>query len=315
MSTSTTSSEHFVASGSSKASPPRRQISRETIVVLREGSPGDVPLILLHGSEGTISCFSTLRKKFSSALWAIQLTPDTPIATLEEQVHYYYKKIKAKRPKGPYRLASFSATSIILIALAHMLEANGDEIQHLSFIDNFPAIHLAPGYGSEVSRDTVQGLKSCIDANMSIIGGLIRRDDGGDNARRHRLADDLAAGYQNPQDAAPHTRAFLGTVCSHTARVLKFLDTHGRDMEMFAAWMKGIRAPMTVYVASEGMIAHVPEVALSAEWYGFGVQRVFPYAEVVYVEGGHFEVLGHELVAAGLQAGQAAPMMMVQAQL
>ncbi len=134
---------------------------------------------------------------------------------------------------------------------------------------------------------------------------LTRRDDGGHNPRRHKLADDLAAGYQNPQDAAPATRAFLGAVCSHTARCLKFLGTYGRDLTMFGEWIKGIKAPMTVYVASEGMIAHMPDVALRKEWYGFGVHRFYPDAAVVCVKAGHFQVLGHELVAAGLQAGQA----------
>ncbi len=76
-----------------------------------------------------------------------------------------------------------------------MFEGNGDEIQHLSFIDDFPTIHFAPGYGlKESSFDTPEGLKMCIDANLSMIVDLIRRDDGGNNPRRHKLADDLAAG-------------------------------------------------------------------------------------------------------------------------
>ncbi len=73
---------------------------------------------------------------------------------------------------------------------------------------------------------------------------------------------------------------------------------------MFGEWITEIKALMTVYVASEGTMAQMHDVALRMEWYGFGVHQFYPDAAVVYVKAGHFQVLGHELVAAGLQAGQ-----------
>ncbi|KDQ22829.1 hypothetical protein PLEOSDRAFT_1087338 [Pleurotus ostreatus PC15] len=91
--------------------------SSQTIVKLRDGS-GELPLIVLHGGGGTIHAFGPLKNKFRSALWAIQVTPETPMVTLVGQVSFYYHRIKEEQPSGPYRLKEFIDASFSnLVAL------------------------------------------------------------------------------------------------------------------------------------------------------------------------------------------------------
>lgn len=82
----------------------------ETIVKLREGI--EPPLIILHGQSfftslqlsellnkdntgggGSIHAFAPLKRAFTTPLWAIQVTRDTPRTSLEARIFFYYKTI------------------------------------------------------------------------------------------------------------------------------------------------------------------------------------------------------------------------------
>lgn len=67
-----------------------------TIVKLRVGK-GEPPLIVIHGVAGSVIHFKPFQEKFRSALWAIQVTPDTPLTSFREQAAFYYQKIKARQ--------------------------------------------------------------------------------------------------------------------------------------------------------------------------------------------------------------------------
>jgi hypothetical protein len=49
---------------------------------------------LITGVAGSAIHFKPLQEKFRSALWAIQVTPDTPVSSFQEQAAFYYQKIK-----------------------------------------------------------------------------------------------------------------------------------------------------------------------------------------------------------------------------
>lgn len=82
----------------------------ETIVKLREGI--EPPLIILHGKSlsdtvqllkslkrhskgggGSIHAFAPLKRAFTTPLWAIQVTRDTPRTSLEARIYFYYQAI------------------------------------------------------------------------------------------------------------------------------------------------------------------------------------------------------------------------------
>lgn len=65
------------------------------------------------GAGGTVHAFGPLQEKFRSALWVIQVTPDTPLTSLVEQTSFYYRKIKVGSRASPanHILTSLSGTA------------------------------------------------------------------------------------------------------------------------------------------------------------------------------------------------------------
>ncbi|KAF8893744.1 Alpha/Beta hydrolase protein [Mucidula mucida] len=261
-----------------------------TIVKLCEGG-NEPPLIIIHGGGGTIHAFGPLQERFKSALWAIQVTPDTPLETLMDQADFYYLRIKEMQPKGPYRLAAFSATSIIAFALAGIFEQHGNAVSQLALIDHFPATFLAPVLGLNASQrplDHPAARNEFLAASISNLLAMTRRDGGGNVPKRLQLANDLSAAY----DERPIFDFLLSLSVESTLPALPALHL----------WLQKVKAPVSAYLGSYGMLGSVrPEH--SASWYDLGIHQCFPNARVTFVTAGHFDILANEAVIDGLQSG------------
>ncbi|KAH7904616.1 hypothetical protein BJ138DRAFT_1130883 [Hygrophoropsis aurantiaca] len=107
---------------------------------------GGIPFILMHGGSGNILPFLPLQQPFTTSLWALQTTPDTPMDSVGSMARFYYDHIKAAQGEGPYRLGCFSGTSIVLFALAKLFEANGDQVVQLLIVDHFPLLFTSALY-------------------------------------------------------------------------------------------------------------------------------------------------------------------------
>lgn len=57
------------------------------------------------------------------------------------------------------------------------------------------------------------------------------------------------------------------------------------------AWMGTLKAPVSVYIAEDGMMKTIPE-ADRAEWSDLGARRIWPNAKIHLIPGGHFDFLG-----------------------
>nr|WGJ61595.1 SHPKS2 polyketide synthase 2 [Sanghuangporus sanghuang] len=66
--------------------------SGETVVRLRDLDEN--PLILIHGTSGNVVAFKPLQERFSTALWAIQVTPETPSQSIYAIARFYFDQIK-----------------------------------------------------------------------------------------------------------------------------------------------------------------------------------------------------------------------------
>ncbi|KAK0492011.1 NRPS-like enzyme [Armillaria luteobubalina] len=259
----------------------------ETIVKLRKGK-GEPPLIVFHGGAGLAFDFRSYPERFRTAVWTVQVTPDTPLTTLEELVAFYRRRIKDEQPSGPYRFAGYSASCIIAFLIAQEFERHGDTVSQLAMLDLFPSLflHQLPPADSPSRRDGFiaaviklmleltawdKSRKSSVDALRSAFNGT-----GGSPLQRLTM------------DIARRLAGMIGDFCLRP------------DIELWMGSIKNVKAPVTVYVAEGGArLAPLPK----EEQEDLGASRWTPEARVVRVPGGHMDFLEHDLVVAGLQEG------------
>ncbi|KDN35741.1 acetyl-CoA synthetase-like protein [Tilletiaria anomala UBC 951] len=271
----------------------------ETMVRLRQG---ENPLILIHGAGGTIHAFPPLREKFRSGLVAIQVTPDTPMESLGALIDFYYGKIRDFQPQGPYRLAAFSATSILAVALAKKFEAGGDRVAQVALIDHVPTFYLCPVYGLEnMVLESSLDRKAFHEVCCEGICDLLRRDGGGKIARRHQLAKELKDAFEG-RPAPEFSTTYWRTVERFLDLMVDFMlcghmdsaeyELENRPLEAFMRWQSSLAAPVSVYIASEGMKRTIPK-HMQEEWKDLGAMLCWPNAKFHHIEGGHFDILSH----------------------
>ncbi|EJD00213.1 polyketide synthase [Fomitiporia mediterranea MF3/22] len=273
----------------------------ETIVKLRDLD--GIPLILLHGASGIVTAFRPLQEHFSTPLWAIQTTPETPFQSISAIARFYFDQIKKQRPDGPYRVGGFSGTSLITFEIVRLLEANGDEVVQLVFLDHFPMLFCSPiwTWDDETIREG-RPSNRLVAQQAWVICTAIRGDPA---VNRHSVADalmDAASG----KGVRPHIRHFYETLKVLVDMVMTFLlDLSGGDLDLvqdaLVKWISGIKVPFTVYVASSGIRRALPAEEWNT-WSDFGT-NVIPSAKVVTVEGDHYSFMESKALSDSLQHG------------
>ncbi|TFK42646.1 hypothetical protein BDQ12DRAFT_719499 [Crucibulum laeve] len=279
----------------------------QTIVKLREGS-GEPPLIVLHGAGGGIFELNALKQKFSTAVWGVQVTPETPVTSVSEQTAFYFCKIKEEQPLGPYRLASYSGSSIHLLALVKLFESNGDEVIQMAMLDHFPMMFL---YGMDLDNfdaGHASSRKTFRERGIKGICALMRRDHA-DPARRLPLADETRKALHG-HPSTPSARLLCKSLEGFLDTIFDFLFTdlmRGTGsystmftLEAFIQWIKAVKAPFSLYLAEEGIVKLISTNDLE-EWNDLGAKRCFPEAPILLADGGHFEFLENERLIRSLQ--------------
>ncbi|KAJ7823343.1 KR domain-containing protein [Mycena olivaceomarginata] len=200
-----------------------------------------IPLIMIHGGAGDISAFRAIQEQFTTPLWAIQPTPDSPLDTL--------------------------------------LEANGDEILQLSFVDHFPMLFTSPIHGLTEAFSTIEDLFTYgLKATVDMIADCCSRDA---SPARRAHGDNLIAAWKGLPTTVNALRTWEWTQ--------KFTPINMKQMVEFAGgkavWastdaatrqaamrrsivdqLAKVRAPITVLIANRGLSALLP-----AEWEDLGV--------------------------------------------
>ncbi|HUG25488.1 polyketide synthase [Piscinibacter sp.] len=111
------------------------------LVPICRGRPDQVPLFCVHGAGGNVLNFKVISDG---------LGPDQPfyglqaqgvdgrlpaLATIEEMAAQYVEAIRAVQPRGPYRLAGYSAGGVIALEMAQQLKSAGAVTDLLMLID------------------------------------------------------------------------------------------------------------------------------------------------------------------------------------
>ncbi|KAJ7847083.1 acyl transferase domain-containing protein [Mycena olivaceomarginata] len=237
-----------------------------------------IPLIMIHGGAGDISAFRAIQEQFTTPLWAIQPTPDSPLDTVDTLAQFYLEKIKEARPTGPYRIGGFSGSSMITLRLVQLLEANGDEILQLSFVDHFPMLFTSPIHGLTEAFSTIEDLFTYgLKATVDMIADCCSRDA---SPARRAHGDNLIAAWKG----LPTTMVeFAGgkAVWASTDAATRQAAMRRSIVDQLAK----VRAPITVLIANRGLSALLP-----AEWEDLGVSLSKRDVRTVYFDAGHFDI-------------------------
>ncbi|KAJ6515504.1 putative polyketide synthase [Mycena sanguinolenta] len=264
----------------------------ENIVKLVIGRADDIPLMLIHGSAGDPVAFQPLQQHFTSALWAFQYTPDTPLTDFDELTSFYFAQIKAARPHGPYRLGAFSATCLVALELARRLEAHGETVLQLAFIDHFPLVYASPILLYDWETILNQAFSQAHhDAAIRQIFSLMQNDPHENWITRGALgleAKQMRILLKKTGEVMlPHVMKLLGDPTGTTAEERQTILTRA-----LGAALDEIKAPVTLYVAWRGVFGELREACPSGEWDDYGVgychKRI---ATVVFEKEGHFSLL------------------------
>ncbi|KAK0454193.1 NRPS-like enzyme [Desarmillaria tabescens] len=279
----------------------------ETIVKLRDGK-GESPLIMIHGAGGFIFEYASYAEKFRTSVWSLQITPDTPLGSLHEMAAFYFHQIKARQPHGPYRFASYSSTSILLVVLVKLFEDNGDTVSQAVMLDHFPTsfVYSANKAGNPDPR-VPENREILVDGGIEAIGGLMKRDANWGSLERSlkALRDAWNGVYANEivKVGVHNIRAYMTAISEFVYDLTTDREGDGRaSMEAMERWIRTVKAPIMVVVTKEGAVGSYAEENRE-EWADLGVKRCLPDARVVFVGGGHYEFLTNERVIEVLQEG------------
>ncbi|EGO26553.1 putative polyketide synthase [Serpula lacrymans var. lacrymans S7.9] len=269
---------------------------------------GDTPLILLHGASGSILPFMSMKQNFRTSLWALQTTPETPVHSIRAIGQYYYEHIKAARPHGPYRLAGFCGTSTIIFMVARIMQDNADEVVQLAILDHFPLLWASPLVKpDEESINLRTSGPAVLKRTMDTMLQLYRIDGAPSRVRTAEDFDKLMDGHE----VSPQVRGWMDTITSLLAATYEFMfellpadEPYSVDAlrEAFAGWLRELRVPITMYMASGGYIALIPEEEKQG-WEQYSIHSVYPDAKVMGFECSHFQILDLPELAEEVQRG------------
>ncbi|KAH7912512.1 Alpha/Beta hydrolase protein, partial [Hygrophoropsis aurantiaca] len=267
---------------------------------------GGLPLILIHGGGGNILAFLPLMQKMKTSLWALQLTAEVPLHSVDAIAQCYFENIKAAQPHGPYRLGAYCVTGIILFALAKLFEANGDQVAQLSVIENFPLLFTYNPFEPDEESIRQQSPTNAME-NRAIREIAIPMFYINSPSHRH-IAKELIAELDGQLEKAPpfikatlhHYRRLYSIACEFIFKLLPPGQSYSTSVARQAMidWLATVQAPVTTFVATEGIVKVFPECD------DFGTCQAFPNARVVKVPGNHFTIFESDIFSDSIQHWQ-----------
>ncbi|KAJ7839703.1 hypothetical protein B0H14DRAFT_3140666 [Mycena olivaceomarginata] len=289
--------EHSVATNASSPLPE----SEESIVEICSG-PG-IPLIVFPGATGRLGPLLALRAHFTGTLWGAQVTKATP-APLASHAQFIVEKLLQKQPHGPYRLAAYSGSTVLGIAVAKLLEGRGEQVAQLSFIDHFPLLWTTEEHELLVREQ----LSVLVDRTVQyIIDMLYQEPLYGPGSEQIAQLEAALAGSSNAEKSAvviiEGTRRMTPPLCEFLADFCppNVERTYSTFAEPFILWVSSVQAPFSLLIAEFGIKITVPETSRRS-WADLGAHLCHKSVEQRFITGvGHYGILGDKRTAKFLE--------------
>ncbi len=119
----------------------RGESEYKSLVCLKEGNPGRVPLFLLHSAPGDLLGYSNLVHNLppDQPVYGFQslglLDPDKVHSTIPQMAAYYVSVLREFLPDGPYLLGGWCYGGYVAMEMARQLMDQGCEVKLLALID------------------------------------------------------------------------------------------------------------------------------------------------------------------------------------
>ncbi|KAF8993181.1 hypothetical protein BDQ17DRAFT_1431885 [Cyathus striatus] len=283
------------------------------LVKFKNGN-GEIPLILLPAVSGSSNVYMKFQEMYKSAVWSLDIThePPTKFESIHHLASFYYQQIKRERPVGPYRFASFSGSSIILLYLVRLLEQSGDEVLQIAFLDHFPSVYLQGVIDPTIFNPNTSAtdLDNYLRRNLMGIHKTLlntRKRAADADAALAWLADGIQAMLHNEPIIQPLDDT-IKRIMNTISICIKFL--FGEELrlngewsrDVYISWLKFTKTEPVVYLTTEGTcsVHETPDVELAS---GLGAKEAYPNGRVVVVPGDHYDVLSSETVIEDLKRG------------
>ncbi|KAJ7342604.1 hypothetical protein DFH08DRAFT_1082134 [Mycena albidolilacea] len=168
--------------------------------------------------------FMQLQERFSTTLWAIQTTPETPLDSVATTAKYYVEQIKLARPRGPYCIGGFSASGFLTFEVARLLESEGKTIAQLAMLDHFPTLFASPSFQlDDLSLASGQPSMAVVKTVVQSICECYLRDNA---AARHDIGRELRRAVED-LPVREYIDDYMAVVKRMTAGVTRFLVDNG----------------------------------------------------------------------------------------
>ncbi|KAJ7606255.1 hypothetical protein FB45DRAFT_1068712 [Roridomyces roridus] len=261
-------------------------VGEEPNIVELCAGPG-IPLFLFPGIDGGLGPILPLRTHFSGTLSGVQVTHFTPTSPFSAQAAFFVEKIREKQPQGPYRLGAYSASGVLVVAIAKMLEASGEEVSQVVFIDHFPLLWTHEAMWAHI----YENVGTAADSAIRQVADMSRVDSVYGPGNEFKME-----GHENVEILRRLTQALLSFLGEFQPR-----NDPEAARDSFIEWVSSVKAPFSLVAAEAGIVTTLPEASREA-WAELGLRRCRKPVKCLHVPGvGHYGICSDERTAKFLQ--------------
>ncbi|KAJ7604467.1 hypothetical protein FB45DRAFT_1070376 [Roridomyces roridus] len=282
-------------------------ITTDIVVEIRRDSSDTIPLIVFPGVRGTLNSTRALAANYSGTVWGVQIIESTPIEPFSTLAEFLTAAIRAKRPNGPYRLSGYSGSSVVVVAVAKMLEEAGEEVVQLSFIDHFPLLWTTEDmYGA--LRDPTRRRARAEGTSEGVIQ-LLRLDPlFGPESKGVKELEAIVAKAALGEESGinPDEIAWISIRRRSMASLLDFLagflpqegpEAPREYADAVNRWLSSVNAPLSAITAEFGVAAAMSE-EVRREWSDLGAAKCLKPVKHLWLTGvGHSGIMGDRRMA------------------